>query len=83
MDWLSIQQNWNLFQRRIRQKWEKLSDEDLEAIDGRRDQLEQKIQSRYGFAADFVHKEVDNWLRWQTSKPADSADREKLLTQSD
>jgi uncharacterized protein YjbJ (UPF0337 family) len=83
MHWLSIQQNWNLFQRRVKQKWEKLSEEDLNAINGRRDQLEQKIHSRYGFAADFVQKEVDNWLRWQTSKPADSADREKLLTQSD
>ena len=72
MDWRSIEQNWNLFQRRIRQKWEKLSDEDLEAIDGRRDHLEQKIQSRYEFAADFVHKEVDNWLRWQTTRTTEA-----------
>jgi uncharacterized protein YjbJ (UPF0337 family) len=67
MDWSTIEQNWNLFQQRVKEKWEKLSEEDLNAINGRRDQLEEKIQTRYGFASDYVHKEVDDWLRWQNS----------------
>ena len=69
MDWSSIEQNWKSFQQRIREKWERLSDEDLNTINGQRDQLEQKIQTRYGFAPDYVHNEVDEWLRWQNSTP--------------
>jgi uncharacterized protein YjbJ (UPF0337 family) len=79
MDWYSIEQNWKQFQQRIREKWEKLSEEDLDAIDGRRDQLEQKIQTRYGFAPDYVHKEVDDWLRWQNSKPAELSESRHAL----
>jgi len=79
MDWSSIEQNWNLFQQRIREKWERLSEEDLNTINGQRDQLEQKIQTRYGFAPDYVHKEVDEWLRWQNSTPTEfSASRQAL-----
>jgi uncharacterized protein YjbJ (UPF0337 family) len=71
MDWSSVEQNWKQFKRHIREKWEKLSDEDLEAINGRRDQLEEKIQTRYGFAPDYTHKEVEDWLRWQNPRAAE------------
>jgi hypothetical protein len=51
----------------------KLSDEDLDDINGRRDRLEETIQVRYGFASDYVHKEVEDWLRWQYSRSAESS----------
>jgi hypothetical protein len=35
---------------------------DLTAINGRRDQLEGKLQERYGWAKDQVRKDVDDWL---------------------
>jgi uncharacterized protein YjbJ (UPF0337 family) len=65
MDWDSIQRNWLNAKKRIKRKWVKLSDEDLDAIDGRRDRLEDSIQKRYGFAPEHIRKEVDDWLRWQ------------------
>ena len=71
MDWSSIQQNWKQFRRNIKEKWVKLSDEDLAEINGRRELLEKTIQARYGFASDYVHKEIDDWLRWQHSRPTE------------
>lgn len=44
------------------------SDEDLDAINGRRERLEDKIHEHYGFAFDHVRKEVDDWLQWQTKQ---------------
>jgi len=73
MNWPSIQQNWKQFRSEIKQKWVKLSDEDLDGINGRRDRLEETIQVRYGFASDYVHKEVEDWLRWQYSRSAKSS----------
>jgi uncharacterized protein YjbJ (UPF0337 family) len=63
MDWDRISGNWKQFTGRIREKWGKLTDDDLTAINGRRDQLEGKIQERYGFAKDQVRKDVDDWLK--------------------
>ena len=47
----------------LKEKWGKLTDDDLAVINGRRDQLEGKIQERYGIAQDQVRSDVDTWLR--------------------
>jgi uncharacterized protein YjbJ (UPF0337 family) len=71
MNWSSIEQNWKKVRLNIKAKWEELSDEDLDAINGRRERLEKKIQTRYGFAPEYISEEVDNWLRWQYARPAE------------
>ena len=43
-----------------------LTDDDLTAINGQRDQLEGKIQQRYGLAKDKVRQDVDDWYNAQT-----------------
>lgn len=40
----------------------KLTDDDLDVIEGRRDELEGRLQAQYGFAKDRARTEVDNWL---------------------
>jgi len=40
-----------------------LTDDDLDVINGRQDQLEGKIQERYGLAKDQVKKDVDTWFK--------------------
>jgi uncharacterized protein YjbJ (UPF0337 family) len=65
MDWDHIERNWKQTKQRIKQKWVRLTDEDLKIIKGQRSRLEDRIHDRYGFAADHVRKEVDDWLRWQ------------------
>jgi uncharacterized protein YjbJ (UPF0337 family) len=50
----------------VKEKWGNLTDDDLTAINGKRDQLEGKIQERYGIAKDQVKKDVDNWYETQT-----------------
>jgi uncharacterized protein YjbJ (UPF0337 family) len=62
MDWDRVQGSWKQFTGKVKEKWGKLTDDDLTAINGRRDQLEGKIQERYGIAKDQVRKDVDTWL---------------------
>ena len=69
MDWNRIEGNWKQFKRKVKEKWDKLTEDDLTVINGRRDKLEGRIQQRYGFASDHVRKEVDDWIRWQPEKP--------------
>jgi uncharacterized protein YjbJ (UPF0337 family) len=40
-----------------------LTDDDLTQINGKRDQLEGKIQERYGCAKDQAKTEVDEWFK--------------------
>ena len=43
---------------KIRSKWGKFTDNDLQVIAGKRDQLVGKLQERYGIAKDRAEKEV-------------------------
>jgi uncharacterized protein YjbJ (UPF0337 family) len=62
MDWNRIEGNWKNAKGKVKEKWGQLTDDDLAQINGRRDQLEGKIQQRYGLAKDLVRKDVDDWL---------------------
>jgi len=48
MDWNRIEGNWMQFKGRAKEKWGRLTDDDLDVINGRQEQLEGKIQERYG-----------------------------------
>ena len=40
MDWDRVQGGWKQFTGRVKEKWGKLTDDDLTTINGRRDQLD-------------------------------------------
>lgn len=62
MDWNRVEGNWKQFKGQMKEQWGKLTDDDIDQIAGRRDQLEGKIQERYGIAKDQVRRDVDNWF---------------------
>ena len=68
MEWNQIEVSWALFKKRVKRKWCRLTEEDLELIAGRREQLGRKLQERYGFADEHIEEELDAWSRWQTLK---------------
>ena len=47
MDWNRIEGSWKQVKGKVKEKWGKLTDDDLNVIAGKRDQLEGKIQERY------------------------------------
>ena len=57
----SHQGNWKQVEGRVKEQWGKLTDDDLDVIAGRRDQLAGKIQERYGTAKDDVEKQPSHW----------------------
>lgn len=65
MDWNCIEGSWKTTKGKVKEKWGQLTDDDLTQINGQRDQLEGKIQERYGLAKDAVRKNVDDWLKSQ------------------
>lgn len=53
--------NWNILKGKARQKWGKLTDDQLEQVAGNRDELVGKIQKEYGIAREEAEKQVDEW----------------------
>jgi len=62
MNWDRIEGNWKEFKGKAKTQWGKLTDDDLNVIDGKRDQLEGRLQKHYGYAKDQAKKEIDNWI---------------------
>ena len=62
MNWDRIEGGWKQFSGKVKEQWGKLTDDELTQINGNREQLEGRIQSRYGYAKDQARQEVDNWL---------------------
>ena len=61
MDWNRVEGNWKQLKGRAKQQWGKLTDDDLTAANGRRDELAGKVQERYGIAKDAARKQGDDW----------------------
>jgi uncharacterized protein YjbJ (UPF0337 family) len=63
MYWHQIERNWNQFRGKVKERWGRLTDDELDAAAGRRDQLIAKVQQRYGYERDRAEREVDDAVR--------------------
>lgn len=61
-NWSTIQGHWNDYKGRIKEKWGKLTDSDLEQIEGERDRLIGTLQMRYGMAKEKVEQQVNEFI---------------------
>ena len=66
MDWNWVEGNWKTVKGKVKEQWGKLTDDDLDVIAGKQDQLEGRLQQRYGYAKDRAAKEVNDWYGRQT-----------------
>ena len=55
--------NWKQLKGRARQKWGKLTDDQLDQARGRREELVGQIQEAYGRSREEVEREVDAWIK--------------------
>ncbi|MFN7993212.1 MAG: CsbD family protein [Bryobacteraceae bacterium] len=60
-----MQGKWKQLTGAVREKWGKLTDDDLTAIAGKRDQFIGKLQERYGMSREQAERDLDTWERTQ------------------
>jgi len=71
MNWDQIEGKWKQSIGKIKEKWGKLTDDDLQLIKGKRDQLVGRIQERYGVAREEAERQVDDFARaYGTGEPS-------------
>jgi uncharacterized protein YjbJ (UPF0337 family) len=61
MNWDQVKGNWKQFKGRAQQQWGKLTEDDLDVVDGKREELVGRIQERYGCAKEKAEEEVDEF----------------------
>jgi len=61
MNWDQISGNWKQFTGRVKQKWAKLTDDDLTFISGKKDELIGKVQERYGISREEAQRQAEAW----------------------
>jgi uncharacterized protein YjbJ (UPF0337 family) len=58
MNWDIAEGNWKQFKGNVKEQWGKLTDDHLDAIAGKRDQLVGTIQEAYGISKDQAEVQI-------------------------
>jgi uncharacterized protein YjbJ (UPF0337 family) len=58
-----IEGRWKQVKGKVKEKWGKLTDDDLDVIAGKRDQLLGRIQQRHGIAKEEAERQVQTFER--------------------
>jgi len=62
MNWDRVEGNWKEFKGKVQLQWGKLTNDDLDVIEGKRTELAGRLQQRYGVAKDEAERDIDTWL---------------------
>ncbi|RZJ21228.1 MAG: CsbD family protein [Haliea sp.] len=68
----TAQGNWLQFKGKVKEQWGKLTDDDLDVIEGKRDQLLGRIQERHGITREEAEQQV---TAWKESNPTNFFER--------
>ena len=60
MNKLEIKGNWNITKGKLKQKWAKLTDDDLQYVAGKNDELLGRIQKRTGETREAIAKTIND-----------------------
>jgi hypothetical protein len=72
MEWKDIAQEWKAFRLPIREQWAKLTDAQLDAIDGNREQFIRTIRQVYAISQEQTEKQVAAWVK-RVARPSSRA----------
>lgn len=62
MNWDIVEGNWKQLTGKAKQRWGKLTDDDLVQIHGKREQLIGRIQERYGLSRSDADRELERFV---------------------
>ena len=63
MNWDRIEGDWKQIKGKVQQQWGKLTNDDMDVVEGNRTELLGVIQKRYGCANDEAEKQIDTWMK--------------------
>ncbi len=61
MNEAQVSGNWKQFKGKLQEQWGKLTNDDLDVIEGKREQLLGRIEERQGVAREEADKQLSDW----------------------
>lgn len=61
MNWDIVEGNWKQFKGKVKTRWGKLTDDQLDVIAGKRTQLAGKIQEAYGITQEEAERQIKSF----------------------
>jgi uncharacterized protein YjbJ (UPF0337 family) len=61
MTTLEIKGDWNITKGKLKQKWARLTDDDLQYVEGKQDELYGRIQKRTGETREAIEKAIKEY----------------------
>lgn len=55
--------NWYQLKGKIKEKWGRLTDDEITEINGKWDQMIGKLEKKYGYKKEQAEKELQNWYK--------------------
>jgi len=65
----TLKGQWTELKGKVREQWGKLTNDDLDQIQGRTQQLIGRIQQRYGVQREEAERQVNDWMRMAHAEP--------------
>ena len=75
MNWNNIETGWNDFKASAKQQWGKLSDQQINDTQGKREQLSASVQLAYAMSKDEAERQSSEWQSKQVEKQQASGNR--------
>lgn len=63
MNWDQVAGNWKQLKGKIRQQWGDFTDDEIDIIEGKREELVGRLQAKYGYTKEVAEREADNWMK--------------------
>ena len=82
MNWDRIEGNWKQFKGTAKQKWGKLTDDQLDVIAGKREHLAGQIQEAYGITREASERQIEQWQADQREELRQELKGEELAQQA-
>ena len=70
MDWITIQTRWDEYKVAAKQRWDKLSEQQLHGTRGKREYLLRRVQEAYALSREEAERQISEWLARQSEKRA-------------
>ena len=75
MNWDQIEGKWKQTKGKVRERWGRLTDDDIDQIAGQREQLVGRLQERYGLMKEAAEEQVNDFLKAYREEPESKSRR--------
>jgi uncharacterized protein YjbJ (UPF0337 family) len=64
VNWDQLEGKWKQFRGQVKEKWGRLTDDELDVIAGNRDKLIGKLQEKHGLSKEEAERQLEEWQKY-------------------